>query len=123
MASGFLGNTTKMHFANHPGINECSLYRTICLIIHITKLMIGIPMKRPRSRIKPEIGQVPCAFETRNTIIYHLNDNRESDTNAEGCALVFVAYVNAFNKVQHQDLFELLGKRGLFGKDVRMMQN
>ena len=35
----------------------------------------------------------------------------------------FVDYEKAFNKVRHQDLFELLEEQGLDGKDLRLMKN
>lgn len=37
--------------------------------------------------------------------------------------LYFINYANAFDKVQHKEMFELLGNLDLFRNDIRIIQN
>lgn len=58
----------------------------------------------------------------RKVIIIFRVLSEQNSTNAEIC-LCYINYTKVFDKVQHKDLFELLGKLDLFGKDIRIIHS
>lgn len=73
--------------------------------------------------MRPEIRQEQCGFikdtGTRNA----QNDIRKAIYIQKEIYLGFIDYAKAFNKVCHKQLFELLGRLDLFGKNIRTIQN
>ncbi|GFO19544.1 endonuclease-reverse transcriptase [Plakobranchus ocellatus] len=110
-----------------PGAAECELHRTISLITHFTKILLRILMHRMRKSIRPEISPKQFGFMpdkvTRNAIF-------TLSMLMEGCIemqkdlhLCFIDYSKAFDKVRHVELFRMLEKLDIDGKDLRVIRN
>ena len=107
--------------------NECESHRTISLMSHITKLLLRIIMMRVRNKILPEIAEEQCGFiEGKGTInaIYMLRAIIERALEVQkDLYLCFIDYTKAFDRVQHDNIINILENLHIDGKDLRIIKN
>ena len=108
------------------GTLECSKHRTISIMSQITKIMLRVILRRIRAKLRPQISQQQFGFVagkgTRNAIFaLRVLAERAIDVQKD-LYVCFVDYEKAFDKVRHQDLFNILNDIGLDGKDLRLLE-
>ena len=106
---------------------ECELYRIISLMSHVTKTLLKILMIRMQNKIRLEIAKEPYGFtpdkSTRNSIfILRMLIERAIEVK-HAIYLCFLDYTKAFDKVKHDNLFQILEKLNTDGKDLRLVRN
>ena len=109
------------------GTTECKLHRTISLMSHVTKILLKVLMMRMRNKIKSEIAEEQYGFmtdkSTRNAIfILRMLIERTTEVKHD-IYLCFLDYKKAFDKVKHDNLFKILEKLDIDGKDLRLVRN
>ena len=110
-----------------PGTTKCKLHRTISLMSHVTKILLKILMLRIRNKIKTEIAEEQYGFmtdkSTRNAIfILRMLIERTIEVRHD-IYLCSLDYKKAFHKVKHENLFQILEKLDMDGKDLRLVRN
>ena len=109
------------------GTTECKLHRTISLMSHVTKILLKILMMRMRNKIKSEIAEEQYKFmtdkSTRNAIfVFRMLIERTIEVKHD-IYLCFLDYKKAFDKVKHDNLFQILEKFDMGGKNLRLVRN
>ena len=91
---------------------ECSDYRTIALISHVSKVMLKILQARHQQYMNHELPGIQTGFRkgrgTRDQIVnicWITEKGREFQKNIYFC---FIDYVNAFECVDHNKLWKIL---------------
>ena len=104
----------------------CTNYRTVALISHASKILLKIIMGRLRKKMEEEINIVQAGFrQGRGTRDHILNMRliiekcREFNVNLFSC---FVDYSKAFDCVQHQKLWEIMGNMGFPSHIVQLIK-
>lgn len=115
-----LSRSIFLAMTKRPCTNECDQW-TISLMSYITKFIVLILSSRSRNIIRPKIGQEECAFVkdkmTKNgRFMFRMISESIIKMQKHG-HLYRIDYTKAFNKVLQKELFEILGKIYLFGKD------
>ena len=120
-------SSTFITLPKKPGTTECECHRTISLMSHTPKLLLKILMARLRNKIRPEISETQFGFvadKGTTNAIYTIT------TIAERCIEMqkdiyrcFIDYSKAFDKVRHEDLFQILDQLDIDGKDLRILRN
>ena len=110
-----------------PGATECENHRTISLMSHCTKLLLRILLGRMRRNLRPEISKAQFGFVpdkgTRNAI-FTLSMLVERCVEVQrDIYLCFIDYSKAFDKVKHEELFNMLAALDTDGKDLRLVRN
>ena len=110
-----------------PGATECELHRTISLMSHFTKILLRVLMIRMRKNLKPEISRTQFGFVpdkgTRNAI-FTLSMLMERCIEVQKDLFIgFIDYSKAFDKVRHDELFNILEGLDIDGKDLRIIRN
>src|SRR5437870_11073996 len=110
-----------------PGATECELHRTISLMSVVFKLILRMLMQRKRNKIRPEINKSQCGFMndtgTRNAIFILRNIYERSIEVNKDLYLCFIDFTNAFDRVRHTMLLNMLQDLDLDGKDIRLVRN
>ena len=110
-----------------PGATECELHRTISLMSHFTKVLLRILMVRMRKNLKPEISPSQFGFVadkgTRNAIFTLKMLMERCIEVQKDLYLCFIDYSKAFDKVRHDNLFDILNNLDIDSKDLRVIQN
>ncbi|GFO40610.1 endonuclease-reverse transcriptase [Plakobranchus ocellatus] len=110
-----------------PGATECKLHITISLMSHFTKILLRALMHRMRKSIRPEISPKQFGFmldkRTRNAIFTLSMLMERCIEMQKDLHLCFIDYSKAFDKVRHVELFRMLEKFDIDGKDLRVIRN
>jgi len=110
-----------------PGTTDCDQHRTISLMSHLTKVLLRIIMNRIRDKILPEISETQFGFMAdKGTLnaIFALRILMERAVEVQtDLYLCFIDYSKAFDKVRHCDLFDILQRLNIDGKDLRILRN
>ena len=110
-----------------PGTTDCECHRTISLMSHTLKLLLKILMARIRNKIQPEISETQFGFVkdkgTTNAIFTMTMLTERCIEMQKDLYLCFIDYSKAFDKVRHEDLFNILNKLDIDGKDLRILSN
>ena len=111
---------------------ECSNYRTIALISHISKILLYIILKRLKEKLEFEISEEQAGFrQGRGTadmlcalqvLIEKVTECTSVDQSVEGY-IVFIDYSKAFDNVSHPKLFETMSKMGFSKHLVKLIQS
>ena len=109
------------------GAIECELHRTISLMSHVTKTILHVLIRRLRKSISPQISRTQCGYVkdkgTRNaTFMLRLLIEKAIDKHQD-LYLCFIDYSKAFDKVQHENLMQMLKELNIDGKDLRLVRN
>ena len=109
------------------GTSDCENHRTISLMSHTLKILLKILMARLRNKIRPEISEVQFGFVadkgTTNAIFTMTMVTERCIEMQKDIYLCFIDYSKAFDKVRHEDLFQILNKLDIDGKDLRILSN
>ena len=110
-----------------PGTADCEQHRTISLMSHLTKILLRIIMKRVKNKLSPELAKSQFGFVsdsgTRNAIFTLQTLMERSVEVQKDLYLCFIDYSKAVDRVRHEDLFKILTKLNIDGKDLRILQN
>ena len=109
------------------GTTKCELHRTISLMSRMTKVTLKILLQRMRGRTKGEkseeqFGCLP-AKGTRNAIFTLRMIAERCVEMQKDVHICFIDYANAFGKVQHVTLFEILQELDVNRKDLELLKN
>ena len=122
-----MGKSIFITIPKKPGTVECGQHRTISKMSHITKIILKAILKRMRPKLEEEIAEVQYGFTkdkgTTNAIFILRNICERSIQKQKNIYACFIDYEKAFDKVQHERLFETLGKTQIDGKDLRLLMN
>ena len=110
-----------------PGTTDCEQHRTISLMSHIIKVLLRVLMCRKKPQINSEISETQFGFVTdrgtRNAI-FSLNMLMERSVEVQkDLYLCLIDYSKAFDKVRHNDLFDILSKLDVDAKDLCILRN
>ena len=111
---------------------ECSNYRTIALISHISKILLYIILKRLKLKLEFEISEEQAGFrQGRGTadmlcalqvLIEKVTECTSVDQATEGY-IVFIDYSKAFDNVSHPKLFETMTQMGFAAHLIKLIQS
>ena len=101
------------------GTIDCDNYRLICLTSYIMKIMLKILMNRNK-RINEAISDVQFGYksgkQTRNGVLCLRMIMEKAIEKQKDLYIYFVEYVEAFDRVKHQELIKVLEKIGIDAK-------
>ena len=96
---------------------ECSIYHTIALISHASKVMLKILQARLQQYVNCELPDVQAGFRKgRGTRDQTANTHRIIEKAREfqkGIYFFFIDYTKAFNCVDHNKLWKILQEMGI----------
>ena len=111
---------------------ECSNYRTIALISHISKILLYIVLKRLKLKLEFEISEEQAGFrQGRGTadmlcalqiLIEKVTKCTSVEQSVKGY-IVFIDYSKAFDNVSHPKLFETMDVMGFSKHLTRLIQS
>ena len=106
---------------------NCSTYRLISLMSHITKILIHILMFRMKKVIHNEISWEQFGFRkskgTRNAIFVMRSITERNIQMQQDVYAAFIDYKKAFNRVKHIEIMKDLQELGINRKDIRVVKN
>lgn len=110
-----------------PNAKWCSDHRTISLMSHTLKMFLKIIHNRICMKLEEELSDTQFGFRdalgTREALFaYNVSVQRCLDVNQPVYAC-FLDYNKAFDKVRHDRLIEILTKKNLDTRDVRIINN
>ena len=110
-----------------PKAIDCINFRTISIMNHSTKILLRIIINRMKNAIHAEVNECQYGFMpdkgTRNAV-YVLNRIAERSKQVQKKVFCcFIDYTKAFDRVQHNILFEILSDLDVNDKDIRLMHN
>ena len=110
-----------------PRAVDCTEYRTISLMSHITKILLKIIHERIKNKIDTEVGEEQFGFRknkgTREAILsIRLVIDKYIEVQ-KSIYICFIDYSKAFDRVQHEKLIKCLQEIGIDGKDIRLIRN
>ena len=104
---------------------NCTDFRTISLMSHVTKILLKIILHRNSAAIDREIGENQSGFRkgkgTREGIFNLRTINERYLEKQKDVYICFIDYEKAFDRVNHEKLIEKLKLVGMDGKDVRII--
>jgi len=106
---------------------KCQLNGTISLMSHLTKLVVRVLLGRLRGRTSGEVAEEQYGFMpdkgTRNAVFMMRILTEKAIEMQKDVYVCFIDYSKAFDRVQHEALFEMLESLDLDSKDVLLMKN
>ena len=93
----------------------------------VTKVILNILMHRAKQKFRREVAEEQYGFVrgkgTRNAIyIVRMLAERAIEMQKD-LFICFIDYTKAFDKVRHEELFKILQRLDIDGKDLRLLQN
>ena len=110
-----------------PKAQDCENFRTISLMKHVAKILQKVLLNRMKGTLRAKIAECQYGFlpdkSTRNAIfILRVLAERCIQVN-QTLYCCFIDYTKAFDRVQHNNLFEILNDLDLADKDIRLLQD
>ena len=109
------------------GTLECNKHRTLSIMSQITKILLRVILNRIRAKIRPQISEEQFGFvagKGTSNALFTLRILMERAIEVQKDVFTcFVDYEKAFDKVKHEDLFNMLKTLDLDGKDLRLLRN
>ena len=94
---------------------------------HITKIILKIVLARVKPKLEREISEEQYGFMkdkgTTNAIFIMRNLCERGIEMQKNLFLCFIDYEKAFDRVKHQELFNMLINTEIDGKDLRLLMN
>ena len=108
-----------------PKAQNCTEYRTISLMSHITKLLLKIIQIRISTKINQEVSELQSGFRpgmgTREGIFnLRMICERVIDLGKD-LYICFIDYTKAFDRVKHSKMIECLKEIGVDDKDLQII--
>ena len=94
---------------------------------HVIKVVLGIIIWRARKSIRPVIGKEQYGFmkdtgTRKATFALRMICKRSIEMQRDLC-ICFVGYTKAFDRVNHEQLLEMLQNLDIYGKDILLLRN
>ena len=110
-----------------PKANECRNYRTISIMSHTAKILLKVLLNRMKSDLHQEINECQYGFmlgrATRNAVFVLKNLAERCIEVNKNLYCCFIDFSRAFDRVQHNILFELLSDLEFQDRDLRLVQS
>ena len=110
-----------------PKAIECSDFRTISIMPHVTKLLLKIILERIKPTIETEVGDTQFGFRsgtgTREAIFCLNNATQKHLDKQREVYACFSDYAKAFDRVHHLEIINCLEKVGIDGKTIKLITN
>jgi len=110
-----------------PGATKCELHRTISLMSQLTKLILRIFLDRLHGRTVGEVAEEQYGFTadkgTRNAIFVLRMMTERAIEMRKDVFVCYIDYAKAFDRVRHEQLFEILEPLDLDGQDLTVIKN
>ena len=110
-----------------PNANQCTDYRTLCLMSNVTKVILRVLMVRNSRIFDREAGRTQSGFRkgmgTREGIFNFRNIVEKMLEKHRKIYICFIDYEKAFDRVYHGKLMKIIRKYEIDGKDVRLIKN
>ena len=108
------------------GATDCSDFRTICLICHASKIVLGILKKRITSKANEYLGEDQYGFRkgsgTREAIAAMRIICKRSLEHDQEVNICFVDFKKAFDLIRRDKLMEILKKIGVDWRERRLIK-
>jgi len=106
---------------------NCSNYRLISLMSHVTKIILRVLMNRIKKKIHAEVSWSQFGFRkckgTRNAVFVMRMLAERSIEMQKNLYIVFIDYEKAFDRVKHHEIMKDLEQIGIDQKDRRLIEN
>ena len=106
---------------------NCSEFRTISLMSHVTKALMKVILERNKAKIDWEVSPTQSGFRrgmgTREGIFNLRTINERYLEKHKDVYICSIDYEKAFDRVKHEKLCEVLAAMNFDGKDVRIIAN
>ena len=110
-----------------PKVMECGDFRTISLMSHIVKILLKIILKRNQVLLSENSGETQFGFKsgfgTCDATFTMRIITEKCLEKGRDLYVCFIDYAKAFDRVQHQKVFECLRNTGMDSKDLRVIAN
>ena len=110
-----------------PKAMNCTEFRTISLMSHVTKLLLKIIQQRMANKIDKEVSRLQSGFRPGTSTregIFNLRTICERATDVQkNVYICFIYYTKAFNRVKHLKMIECLSELGMDDKDLQIQTN
>ena len=108
-----------------PKAMNCTEFRTISLMSHVTKLLLKIIQQRIANKIDKEVNRLQCGFRpgtgTREGIFNLRTICERANDVQKDVYICFIDYTKAFDRVKHLKLIECLSEIGIDDKDLQII--
>ena len=104
---------------------DCSSFRTISLMSHVTKLLLKVIQRRLTDKIDQEVSRLQSGFRpgvgTREGIFNLRTICERALEVRKDIYICFIDYAKAFDKVKHSEMIECLSEIGINDKDLQII--
>ena len=108
-----------------PKAQDCSSFRTISLMSHVTKLLLKVIQRRLTDKIDQEVSRLQSGFRpgvgTREGIFNLRTICERALEVRKDIYICFIDYAKAFDKVKHSVMMECLSEIGINDKDLQII--
>ena len=108
-----------------PKAQDCSSFRTISLMSHVTKLLLKVIQRRLTDKIDQEVSRLQSGFRpgvgTREGIFNLRTICERALEVRKDIYICFIDYAKAFDKVKHSMMIECLSEIGINDKDLQII--
>ena len=108
-----------------PKAQNCTEYRTISLMSHVTKLVLKVIQQRITAKINEEVSELQNGFRpglgTREGILNLRMIIERALEIQQDVYICFIDYTKAFDRVKHSKMKECLRKIGIYDKDLQII--
>lgn len=122
-----MGKSVFIAIPKKAGTTDCEQHRTLSLMSHITKIILKVILERIKPKLEREIGEEQYGFMkdkgTTNAIYVMRNFGERAIEMQKNLFLCFIDYEKAFDRVQHEKLFNMLIETDIDSKDLRLIRN
>ena len=110
-----------------PKTMNCTEFRTISLMSHVTKLLLKIIQQRMANKIDKEVSRLQNGFrpgtDTREGIFKPRTMCERATNVQKDVYICFIDYTKAFDRVKHFKMIECLSEIGKDYKDLQIITN
>ncbi|CAM4973194.1 unnamed protein product [Rotaria socialis] len=108
-------------------ISECSNYRTISLIKHMSKILLAILLNRIKHHLDPYLADEQAGFRKDRSTVQQILTLRllAEKTKRQGKKLYncFIDFQKAFDTIKHKIIWAVLKSYGIGNKMITVLQN
>ena len=108
-----------------PNAQNCTVFRTISLMSHVTKLLLKVMQQRLVSKIDREVSRLQNGFRpglgTRESIFNLRTVIERSLETQNDVYICFIDYTKAFDRVIHSKMIDCLQEVGIDDGDLQII--
>jgi len=120
-----LKHSTFITIPKKPKAQDCTEFRTISLMSHVTKVLLKVIQSRIRQKVEQEISEVQSGFRpgvgTREGIFNLRSICERSLEIQKDVFICFIDYSKAFDNVKHHIIIDCLKEIGVDDKDINII--